>query len=140
MRPTRAVEHAAPKCRRCCLVPPREKIRGKPDRAEALPTFYRPQEGRRPPCGGLVGLVASGRDRKEATHAAAQRKTNHAAHQGGGRGTPQVLTALSGSTVGKNQRKTGQSASAANFLPALEVPLHDPPRRWDARPSRVGAV
>ncbi len=44
-RPTRAVGRAAPKCRRRCLVQLRKekkkkKIRGKPDRAEALPIFY----------------------------------------------------------------------------------------------------
>ncbi len=38
----RAVEHAAPKCRRRFLVPPWENFRGKPDSAEALPIFYRP--------------------------------------------------------------------------------------------------
>jgi hypothetical protein len=39
-QPTRAVGRAAPKCQRRCWVPPREKIRGKLDRAEALPIFY----------------------------------------------------------------------------------------------------
>ena len=65
-----------------------------------------------------MARLQAGRDREEATHAAVQRKTNHAAHQGGRTRTPQVSTALSGSTVGKNQGKTGQGVSAANFLPA----------------------
>ncbi len=57
------------------------------------------------------------RDHKEAAHAGAHRKTNHVAHQGGGMRSPQLLMALFGSTVGKNQGKTGQSGSAAVFLP-----------------------
>jgi hypothetical protein len=83
-----------------------------------------------------LAWLQAGRDRKEAAHAATQRKTNHAAHQGGGTCTPQVLTALSGSTVGKNQGKTGQGVRAANFLLAPRKSpyaahqgggTHDPP-------------
>ncbi len=54
---------------------------------------------------------------KEAAHAAAQRKTNHSANQGGGTRSPQA-TALVGSTVGNFQGKTGQRGSAVNFFPA----------------------
>ncbi len=48
---------------------------------------------------------------------ATKRKANHTAHQGGGTRSPQVSTALFGFTAGKNQEKTGQGGSAANFLP-----------------------
>jgi hypothetical protein len=58
------------------------------------------------------------RSHKEAAHAATQRKTNHSATQGSGACSPQVLTALFGSTMGKFQGETGQRGSAANFLPA----------------------
>ncbi len=60
---------------------------------------------------------------QEAAHAAAQRKANHAAHQGGGTRSPQGSTALFGSTVGK-KGKTGQGVSTANFLPAPRKPTH----------------
>jgi hypothetical protein len=58
------------------------------------------------------------RGHKEAAHAAAQRKTNHSATQGGCMCSPQVTTAFFGSTVGKFQGETGLHGSAANFLPA----------------------
>jgi hypothetical protein len=63
------------------------------------------------------------RDHKEAAHAAAQRKANHTANQGSGMRSPQGLTALFGSTVGK-KGKTGQGVSAADFLPAPRKPTH----------------
>jgi hypothetical protein len=77
-----------------------------------------PRKAGDPHAEAWLAWLQAGRDRKEAAHAAAQRKTNHTAHQGGGTRTPQVSTALSGSTVGKNQGKTGQGVSAADFLPA----------------------
>ncbi len=77
-----------------------------------------PRKAEDPHAEAWLAWLQAGRDRKEAAHAAAHRKTNHAAHQGGGTRTPQVFTALSGSTVGKNQGKTGQGISTANFLPA----------------------
>jgi hypothetical protein len=49
---------------------------------------------------------------------ATKRKANHTAHQGGGTCCPQGLTALFGPTAGKNQGRTRQRRSAANFLPA----------------------
>jgi hypothetical protein len=74
-----------------------------------------PRKAGDPHAEAWLAWLQARRDRKEATHAAAQRKTNHAAHQGGGMRTPQVLMALSSSTVGKKQGKTGQGVSAANF-------------------------
>ncbi len=74
------------------------------------------------------------RDHKEAAHAAAQRKTNHASHQGDGTRSPKVLTALFGSTMGKNQGKTRQGVSTANFLPAPRKSLyaaHQGGGMWD---------
>ncbi len=77
-----------------------------------------PRKARDPHAEAWLAWLQAGRDHKEAAHAASQRKTNHATHQGGGMRNPKVLTALFGSTVGKNQGKTGQGVSAANFLPA----------------------
>ncbi len=54
-------------------------------------------------------------DHKSAAQAAAQRKSNHVAHQGGGRHSPQVSTAWCGATAG-TQGRTGQCVSAANFF------------------------
>ena len=54
-------------------------------------------------------------DHKSTAQTAAQRKANHVAHRGGGRRSPQVLTALSGTTAG-TQRGTIQRGSAANFF------------------------
>jgi hypothetical protein len=61
-----------------------------------------------------------------------QNKPNPAAHQGGGTCAPPGRTALPGSaalvgpaTSGKNKGKTGQSASAANFLSAQEPQLKE---------------
>ncbi len=56
-----------------------------------------------------------GHPREEASWATKQ-KVNHAAHQGGGTRSPQVLTASFGSTAGTNQGRTGQRESAANFF------------------------
>ncbi len=47
---------------------------------------------------------------------ATKQKAKHAAHQGGGTRSPQVLTALFGSTAGTNQGRIGQRKSAANFF------------------------
>jgi hypothetical protein len=66
----------------------------------------------------------------EATYA--QNKPNPAAHHGGGTRAPPGQTALPGlaalvgpATSRKNKRKTGQSASAANFLSAQEPQLKE---------------
>jgi hypothetical protein len=67
--------------------------------------------------GDAEAWVQAEKAHKEATHAAAQRKTNHSANQGGGTRSPQA-TALFGSTVENFQGKTGQRGSAANFFPA----------------------
>ncbi len=68
---------------------------------------------------------------KEASYAASQKKLNHAAHQGGGTCSPQVLMALFGlvamfgPTAGsKSKGKTRQGVSAAVFLPATRTPTH----------------
>jgi hypothetical protein len=55
-------------------------------------------------------------DHKSAAQAAAQRNSNHVAHRGGGRHSPQVLTVRCGTTAG-TQGRTGQRVSAANFSP-----------------------
>jgi hypothetical protein len=68
--------------------------------------------------GDAEAWLQAKRGHKEAAHAAAQRKTNHSATQGGGTCSPQVLAVLFGSTVGKFQGETGQHGSAAIFLPA----------------------
>jgi hypothetical protein len=92
-----------------------------------------PRKAGDPHAEAWLAWLQAGRDRKEAAHAAAQRNTNHAAHQGGRTCTPQVSRALSGSTVGKNQGKTGQGVSAANFLRKSPCAAHqgggmrDPP-------------
>ncbi len=49
---------------------------------------------------------------------ASKRKANHAAHQGSGTRSPQGLMALFVPTADKNQGRTRQRGSAANFLPA----------------------
>jgi hypothetical protein len=61
----------------------------------------------------------------------AQKKPNHAAHQGGGTRSPPGRTALLGSaalfgpaTSGKNKGKTGQGVSTAVFSPATQTPTH----------------
>ncbi len=54
-------------------------------------------------------------DHKSAAQAAAQRKSNHVAHRGGGRHSPQVLMAWCGTTAG-TQGRTGQRVSAADFF------------------------
>ncbi len=66
---------------------------------------------------------------KEASYA--QKKPNHAAHQGSGTHSPPGRTALLGlaalfgpATRGKNKGKTGQGISAANFSPATQMPTH----------------
>jgi hypothetical protein len=81
-----------------------------------------PRKARDPHAEAWLAWLQARRDHKEAAHAAAQRKTNHAAYQGGGTCSPKVLTALFGSTVGKNQGKTRQGVNAANFLPAPRSP------------------
>ncbi len=77
-----------------------------------------PRKARDPHAEAWLAWLQAGRDHKEAAHVAAQRKTNHAAHQGGGTRSPKMSTALFGSTVGKNQGETRQGIIAANFLPA----------------------
>ncbi len=79
---------------------------------------WAPRKARDPHEEAWLAWLQAGRDHEEAAHAAAQRKTNHAAHQGGGTRSPKVLMALFGSTVGKNQGKIRQGVSAADFLPA----------------------
>jgi hypothetical protein len=92
---------------------------GKTGQGRSVANFLlAPRKAEDPHAEAWLAWLQAGRDHKEAAHVAAQRNTNHAAHQGGGTHTPQVSTALSGSTVGKNQRKTGQGVSAADFLPA----------------------
>jgi hypothetical protein len=66
---------------------------------------------------------------KEASYA--QKKPNHAAHQGDGTRSPPGRTALLGSaalfgpaTSGKNKGKTGQGVNTANFSPATQTPTH----------------
>jgi hypothetical protein len=66
---------------------------------------------------------------KEASYA--QKKPNHAAHQGGGTRSPPGRTALLGlavlfgpATSSKNKGKIGQGISAANFLLATQTPTH----------------
>ena len=59
--------------------------------ADFLPA---PRKARNPHAEAWLAWLQAGRDREEATHAAVQRKTNHAAHQGGRTRTPQVSTAL----------------------------------------------
>jgi hypothetical protein len=66
---------------------------------------------------------------KEASYA--QKKTNHAAHQGSGTRSPPGRTALLGSaamfgpaTTGKNKGRTGEGVSAAKFSPATQMPTH----------------
>jgi hypothetical protein len=67
--------------------------------------------------GDSEAWVQAEKAHKEAAHAAAQRRTNHSANQGGGMRSPQA-TALFGSTVGNFQGETGQRGSAADFFPA----------------------
>jgi hypothetical protein len=67
--------------------------------------------------GDAEAWVQAKKAHKEAAHAAAQKKTNHSANQGGGTRSPQA-TALFGSTVRNFQEETGQHGSAANFFPA----------------------
>jgi hypothetical protein len=65
----------------------------------------------------------------EAGWATKKKKANHAAHQGGGTHSPQVLMALFGSTMGKNQGKTGQGGSTVGFYwppGRLETPMRRP--------------
>jgi hypothetical protein len=57
-------------------------------------------------------------DHKSAAQVAAQRKSNHVAHRGGGRHSPQVSTVWCGTTAG-TQGRTGQHVSAANLSLAL---------------------
>jgi hypothetical protein len=68
---------------------------------------------------------------KESPYAAAQKKPNHLAHQGGGMRSPLGRTTLLGlaalfgpATSSKNKGKTGQGVSAANFSPASQTPTH----------------
>ncbi len=68
---------------------------------------------------------------KEASYAAAQKKPNHVAHQGGGTRSPPGwtvlfdLAALFGPTTSSRKKgKTGQGVSAANFSPATWTPTH----------------
>jgi hypothetical protein len=70
-------------------------------RVSAANFLLAPRKAGDPHAEAWLAWLQAGRDRKEAAHAAAQRKTKHAAHQGGGTRTPQVLTVLFGSTVGK---------------------------------------
>jgi hypothetical protein len=77
-----------------------------------------PRKAGDPHAEAWLAWLQAGRDCEEDAHAAAQRKTNHLATQGGGTCSPQVSTALFVSTMGKFQGETGQRGSAANFLPA----------------------
>jgi hypothetical protein len=68
---------------------------------------------------------------EEASYAAAQKKPNHAVHQGGGTRSPPGRTALLGSaalfgpaTSGKIKGKTGQGVSAADLSLATWMPTH----------------
>ncbi len=61
----------------------------------------------------------------------AQKKPNHAAHQGGGTHSPPGRTVLLGlaalfgpATSGKNKGKTKQGVSTADFSPATQTPTH----------------
>jgi hypothetical protein len=83
--------------------------------ADFLPA---PRKAGDPHAEAWLAWLQARRARKEAAHAAAQRKTNHSATQEGRMCSPQVSTALFGSTVGKFQGETRQRGSAANFLPA----------------------
>jgi hypothetical protein len=82
-----------------------------------------PRKARDPHAEAWLAWLQAGRDRKEAAHAAAQKKINHAAYQSSGRCTHQVSMVLFGFTVGK-KGKTGQGISATNFLPPLRKPTH----------------
>ncbi len=53
-------------------------------------------------------------DHNSTAQVAAQRKSNHVAHRGGGRHSPQVSTSWCGTTAG-TQGRTRQRVSAANF-------------------------
>ncbi len=66
---------------------------------------------------------------------ATKSKADHAAHQGSGTRRPQMLTVLFGSTAKKNQGKTGQGGSAANFLPR-----HRHQARRTRQPDRPAAL
>jgi hypothetical protein len=60
-----------------------------------------PRKAGDPHAEAWLAWLQAGRDRKEDAHAAAQRKTNHLATQGGGTCSPQVSTVLFGSKNGK---------------------------------------
>jgi hypothetical protein len=72
------------------------------------------------------------RDDKEASYTASQRKSNHAAHQGGGTRSPQVLTALlgltalSGETADKILWKPTGRKRCQFFTGPLDVHPHSP--------------
>ncbi len=97
----------------------KEENQGKTGQGGSAANFLpAPRKAGDPHAEAWLAWLQAGRDRKEAAHAAAQRKTNHSATQGGGTCSPLVTTALFGSTMGKFQGETGQCGSAAKFLPA----------------------
>jgi hypothetical protein len=92
--------------------------------------------------------VQAKRGYKDALYVATQKKPNHAAHQGGGARSPQVLMALFGSAalfgqtaIGKNKGKTIQGISADNFFTGhLEAHQQTPSWEWDTQLPSVGGV
>jgi hypothetical protein len=80
-------------------------------------------------------------DDKEASYKASHGEPNHAAHQGGGTRSPKVMTALLGLTVlsgvtadRKLKGKTGQSKSAADFLPPPPRNQQRRRKHWASKP------
>jgi hypothetical protein len=77
---------------------------------------------------------------EEASYAAAQKKPNHAAHQGGGMRSPPGRTALLGlavlfgpATSGKNKGENRTGRKRCQFFAShLEAYPGGPPGRWDA--------
>ncbi len=86
------------------------------------------------------------RDNEETSYTASQRESNHAAHQGSGTRSPQVLTALlgltalSGVTLDKILWELTGHKRCQLFTGPLDVHPHGPQGQRGARPSTVANV